>query len=96
MIQKIIVVHAKDVDFNQENGDQIKGTSLYYLLAEVTPAKGEHGYPPVKAWLNPAAAKGIEKVPGVYDGAFSVQMKDGKAQLRLASVAFLAEVELAL
>jgi len=94
MVQQILVVAAKTLDFKSDKGDEIKGTQVHYLMTGVSPDKETKGYIPLKAFLKGAPAKNVKEVPGVYQGAFAVSMKDGKPNLTLTDLDFVSEVTL--
>ena len=85
---KVLLLAKKSYDFQNDNGEQVKGNKLFYIVEDVT--EGIEGYAPMQVSLS--NADGIDILPGYYDFDFTMKLgRNNKPELVLKSYTFLNE-----
>jgi len=95
LLSNILVIASKTLDFKPTEGEAVKGTQVHYIMSDLPGTGNVKGFLPGKAFLRGRAAQNVGNVPGVYQGSFKVNTKDGKVQLELVDLDYISEVELA-
>lgn len=93
MEQEIIVLFARPYAFKNEQGQELKGVTVFYVTKSSTNSEKEgFGLQPVKVSLE--NANDLKNIPGKYNAIFTAHPSSRGMQLKLSALEFIEKVEL--
>lgn len=93
MEQEIIVLFARPYAFKNEEGQELKGVTVFYVTKNATSTeKDGFGLQPIKVSLE--NANDLKNIPGKYNAIFVPHPTSRGIQLKLSSLEFREKVDL--
>lgn len=87
MVQSILVLHAgRPYDFTDEKQRRYVGRKISFVIRGLEASGEEQGVPVIAQSISLEVSKKLKEVPGIYEAAFDIRMKDGHPEFRIKDV----------
>lgn len=95
-MSKHLVLSVKHYDFENKQGERIKGAKISYINKKPTKKEGEVGFAPLMVSINnKELLESLKEVPAVYELDFEqITGKNNKPELMLTDIDLIAPVDL--